>query len=90
MYCKFIGHTAGTENITLVRNHIVLALKNLNWEVELDEFTDDTPIGKKSFVNIIATKDPSASRRLVLSAHYDSKWFPDYPHNQVRGQHLNF
>lgn len=61
-------------------------LKNLNWEVEVDEFTDETPIGKKRFANIIATKDPSASRRLVLSAHYDSKWFPDYPQNQVRGQ----
>lgn len=58
-------------------------LKKLNWEVEEDEFTADTPIGKKRFTNIIATKDPSASRRVVLSAHYDSKWFPNYPENQV-------
>ncbi|XP_006457942.1 hypothetical protein AGABI2DRAFT_199040 [Agaricus bisporus var. bisporus H97] len=80
-----IPRAPGTENITLVRNYIVSTLKNLNWEVEVDEFTDETPIGKKRFANIIATKDPSASRRLVLSAHYDSKWFPDYPQNQFVG-----
>lgn len=34
--------------------------------------------------NVIATKDPSASRRVVLSAHFDSKFFPSYPNSQVR------
>ena len=58
-------------------------LKKLDWEVEEDEFTDHTPIGRKKFTNIIATKNPSASRRLILSAHYDSKYYPDYPENQV-------
>ncbi len=57
--------------------------QKLDWEVEEDEFTDHTPIGRKKFTNIIATKNPSASRRLILSAHYDSKYYPDYPENQV-------
>ncbi|KXN92252.1 Glutaminyl-peptide cyclotransferase, partial [Leucoagaricus sp. SymC.cos] len=56
-----------------------------DWEVEEDEFTSDTPVGMKKFTNIIATKDPSASRRLILSAHYDSKYFPNYPENQFVG-----
>lgn len=74
---------ADTENNTLVRNYIVTTLKALDWHVELDKFTASTPNGPKAMANIIATKDPSASRRLVLSAHYDSKFFPDYPENQV-------
>ncbi|EEB86634.1 hypothetical protein MPER_16343, partial [Moniliophthora perniciosa FA553] len=52
-----------TENNTLVRNHITSTLKNLGWEVEEDEFTDDTPYGKKRFTKVIATKDPAATKR---------------------------
>jgi len=80
---KVVCASAGTENITLARNYIVSTLKKLDWEIEEDEFTDDTPVGKKKFTNIIATKDPSAPRRLILSAHYDSKYYPNYPENQV-------
>jgi glutaminyl-peptide cyclotransferase len=75
---------AGTENNTLVRNYITSTLKALNWHVEEDSFTDNTPIGRKQFTNIIATKDPTASRRVVLSAHFDSKYFSTYPDNQVQ------
>ena len=75
--------TADTQNNTLVRNYIVSTLKALNWHIELDEFSDTTPIGPKRFTNIIATKDPNASRRVVLSAHFDSKYFPQSPQNQV-------
>jgi len=74
---------ADTENNTLVRNYIVSTLKALDWHVELDEFTADTPYGAKHMANIIATKDQSASRRLVLSAHFDSKFFESYPQDQV-------
>jgi glutaminyl-peptide cyclotransferase len=73
-----------TENHTIVRRYIISTLEALNWQVEEDSFVDDTPIGRKRFTNIIATKDPAASRRVILSAHYDSKWAPSYPDNQVR------
>ena len=49
----------------------------MNWTVTLDEFDDVTPFGMKRFTNIIATLNPSAQRRLILAAHYDSKYFPD-------------
>ncbi|KAF9526945.1 hypothetical protein CPB83DRAFT_856862 [Crepidotus variabilis] len=74
-----------TENNTLVRNYIVSTLKALDWHVELDQFTGNTPYGAKHMANIIATKDPSAPRRLILSAHFDSKYFPNYPDNQFVG-----
>ncbi|KAG6880258.1 hypothetical protein C0992_001826 [Termitomyces sp. T32_za158] len=80
-----IPRVSDTENSTIVRNYIISTLKALEWHIEVDEFTDKTPIGYKRFANIVATKDPSASRRLVLSAHYDSKYGATYPDNQFVG-----
>jgi glutaminyl-peptide cyclotransferase len=74
---------AGTENNTIVRNYIISTLKALDWHVEEDSFVDETPIGPKNFTNVIATKDPTALRRVVLSAHFDSKYFPHEPMKQV-------
>ncbi|KAF8913522.1 glutaminyl-peptide cyclotransferase-like protein [Mucidula mucida] len=74
-----------TENNTLVRNYIKTTLENLNWHIEEDVFTDNTPYGYKHFTNLIATKDPNAARRVVLSAHFDSKFFPNSPGNQFVG-----
>jgi glutaminyl-peptide cyclotransferase len=66
-----------------VGNYIISTLKDLGWHIDLDEFSDKTPIGVRRFRNIIATKDPNAARRIVLAAHYDSKYFPSYPENQA-------
>ena len=64
-----------TESHAGVRQHILSRLSSLGegWEVTVHEFTDNTPLGVKKFTNIIATLHPSIERRLVLSAHYDSK-----------------
>ncbi|KAH7908762.1 hypothetical protein BJ138DRAFT_1136942 [Hygrophoropsis aurantiaca] len=80
-----IPRAAGSENSTFVRNYIKSALEALNWHVEEDTFTDNTPYGPKSFTNVIATKDPAASRRVIVSAHFDSKFFPSYPEDQFIG-----
>lgn len=75
---------AGSANNTQVRQYIVNVLKNLHWHVEEDTFEENTPLGKKQFTNIIATWDPSAPRRFILSAHFDSKYYANPPDNQVR------
>ncbi|KAF8491032.1 glutaminyl-peptide cyclotransferase-like protein [Russula emetica] len=80
-----IPRPADTENHTLVRNYIVSTLRKLNWHIEEDRFVDTTPYGLKNFTNVIATKDPDAPRRVVLAAHFDSKFFPSYPDNQFVG-----
>ncbi|KAF8236303.1 glutaminyl-peptide cyclotransferase-like protein [Tricholoma matsutake] len=80
-----IPRVVETENNTKVRKYIISTLQALDWHIEEDEFTDDTPLGRRRFTNVIATKDPTATRRVVLSAHYDSKYFPDYPNNQFVG-----
>ncbi|KAB7503077.1 Glutaminyl-peptide cyclotransferase [Armadillidium nasatum] len=51
-------------------------LEKLGWTVENHSFDDSTPIGTKTFTNILATLNPSATRRLVLACHYDSKYTP--------------
>ena len=58
-------------------------LRALDWTVEEDSFLDETPYGTKRFTNVIATKDPEAPRRVVLAAHFDSKFFSSFPQNQV-------
>ena len=82
-----IPRAPDTANNTQVRQYIVDTLRKLDWEVEEDAFEDTTPYGTKRFTNVIATKDPKASRRVILSAHFDSKFFPSYPENQVRMRH---
>jgi glutaminyl-peptide cyclotransferase len=84
LFCThLIGVSADTENNTLVRNYIISTLRNLNWHIEEDNFVAATPYGPKNFTNVIATKDPDAPRRVVLAAHFDSKFFPSYPENQA-------
>ncbi|XP_065883220.1 glutaminyl-peptide cyclotransferase-like isoform X2 [Dysidea avara] len=55
--------------------YIITRLEQLGprWKVTLDSFSSQTPLGEKSFTNIVATLDPHIDRRLVLSAHYDTK-----------------
>ncbi|EJU05176.1 hypothetical protein DACRYDRAFT_74322 [Dacryopinax primogenitus] len=74
-----------TANNTLVRNYIVQHFRTLQWDVEEDTFRDNTPYGEKQFTNIIATKDKYAAGRLLLTAHFDSKFFPSFPQNQFVG-----
>lgn len=80
-----IPRAPGTENNTFVKNYIASTLKALNWEVVEDTFNDTTPYGERTFTNVIATKDPRASNRVIVSAHFDSKYFSGYPQNQFVG-----
>lgn len=64
-----------SRNHLRVRKYIVYQLKKLGWQVQLDEFQDETPtFGVLTFTNIIATLDPNAKRFLTLACHYDSKY----------------
>ncbi|KAH8107941.1 hypothetical protein BXZ70DRAFT_884538 [Cristinia sonorae] len=74
-----------TANNTLVKDYLVSTMKKLNWHVEEDSFTDSTPYGEKRFTNVIATKDPAALRRVVVAAHFDSKFFSTSPADQFVG-----
>nr|ODN93368.1 glutaminyl cyclase [Cryptococcus depauperatus CBS 7841] len=80
-----IPRASGSKNNTLVQNYISSVYQKLNWHEEKVSFTSATPIGEVDFTNLIYTFDPEAPRKLVVAAHFDSKWFPDYPANQFIG-----
>ncbi|KAI7878767.1 hypothetical protein K492DRAFT_208763 [Lichtheimia hyalospora FSU 10163] len=73
-----VPRVAGSTGNANVRNHIIHHFETLGWHVELDSFNDTTPFGDKPFTNVIATKNPDAPNRLVLAAHFDSKYFNDF------------
>ena len=52
-------------------------MESLGWTVEQSDFHSNTPVGRKRFVNVIATLKPTARRHLVLACHYDSKLTPN-------------
>ncbi len=78
---------SGTEGNSVVRQHIIDFFKAElpNWRLELHNSTSTTPVSEGKaipFVNFIATRDPPGSlqgdvARLVLVAHYDSKYTPE-------------
>ncbi|ORX54649.1 hypothetical protein BCR36DRAFT_581533 [Piromyces finnis] len=70
-----VERVVGTESHQKVQEFILNHFTGLNWDVEKDSFEDYTPLGVKPFTNYIFTKNPKAERRLVLAAHYDSKYF---------------
>lgn len=77
-----IPRPSGSEGAHQVLNHFIQFFTHnvSDWEISLDEFTDSTPRGNVKFTNFVATRDPPGVRtgdigRLVVTAHYDSKWF---------------
>lgn len=50
-------------------------MTGLGWAEEKVAHKENTPLGEREFTNLIYTFDPDAPRRLILSAHFDSKWF---------------
>jgi len=70
-----VERVVGTESHKKVQDFILNHYKKLHWDVEKDMFEADTPFGRKEFTNYIFTKNPKAERRIVLAAHYDSKYF---------------
>ncbi|CAF3765682.1 unnamed protein product [Rotaria sordida] len=69
-----IERVSGTQGNVKARQFIISKLRSLDmWHIELDTFDEMTPDGNVEFTNIVATLDPTATRRLVLACHYDSK-----------------
>jgi hypothetical protein len=73
---------SGSAELELGRKHIVSVLEPLGWEVERQEFTDQTPRGPIKFANIIARFSadgarpvPQNTQRAIVCSHYDTKRF---------------
>ena len=71
---------AGTPGAAAARSFLVGELRAVGggWRVEEDSFSAPTPLGTRSFANVVATFNPaSRARRVVAAAHYDSKFFAE-------------
>jgi glutaminyl-peptide cyclotransferase len=73
---------AGSAALAKTRDYLVENLKQAGWQVELQPFNDDTPIGPIAFVNLIARFPQSADKpastttqQAIVCSHYDTKLF---------------
>ena len=65
-----------SEAIEQARGYITKELEAVGWRVERQSFTDDTPRGKVTFVNLLATFAGSKEApSFLLCSHYDTKVF---------------
>eukprot|EP01080_Neovahlkampfia_damariscottae_P011023 gene11023-3729_t len=70
--------TQPRDGLKKTRDYIVKTLKNLNFTITLNTFEQKTPFGKTNFTNIIADyKQQVGKKKLILSAHYESKYYKD-------------
>src|SRR5436305_858017 len=69
---------AGSEALEKSRLYIIEQLKSAGWTVARSEFSDQTPRGKITFVNLIARfgiKEKNEAAQFFLCSHYDTKSF---------------
>src|SRR5947208_12198794 len=69
---------AGSEALEKSRLYIIEQLKSAGWTVTRSEFSDQTPCGKMTFVNLIArfgTRKKKDAAQFLLCSHYDTKTF---------------
>jgi glutaminyl-peptide cyclotransferase len=65
----------GTDAIEKTRTYLTKQLEAAGWKVERQAFSDDTPRGKKEFVNLIVTFGASSAPSFLVCSHYDTKTF---------------
>ena len=73
---------SGSAELEKARELITQALKQTGWEVERQEFTDQTPRGPMKFVNLIGRFSADGSRpvprntqHVIVCSHFDTKKF---------------
>src|SRR4051794_37284852 len=72
---------AGSEALEKSRKHIEEQLRASGWAVNRQTFTDQTPRGIVTFVNLVAVfptkRSAKAKPVFLLCSHYDTKLFDD-------------
>ncbi len=73
---------AGSAEIEKARELITTGLKRAGWDVQRQEFSDDTPRGPIRFVNLIgrfaangARPAPANTQQAIVCSHFDTKRF---------------
>ena len=61
-----------------LETYIAGKLQAAGWAVEQDRFTADTPQGPVGMNNIVGRLQGPSDRVIILAAHYDTKWEPQF------------
>jgi glutaminyl-peptide cyclotransferase len=75
---EFGPRPAGSAELEKARNYIIDQLKSYGLKVTTDEFQATTPLGPKKMVNINAELPGESSDVIIISSHYDTKYFKDF------------
>jgi hypothetical protein len=69
---------AGSEALARARRHIADELKSYGLKVSADEFTAQTPVGRRRMVNLTAELPGQSEDFIILAGHYDTKLFKEF------------
>jgi glutaminyl-peptide cyclotransferase len=72
---EFGPRPPGSPELAKTRAYIIDQLKSYGLKVTTDEFRAATPQGEKNMVNITAELPGESKDVIILSSHYDSKYF---------------
>jgi len=82
--CDIGPRPIGSPELQKARDYIIANLTKVGWEVEQQRFEDETPRGKRPFVNLIARfagvdgdhkPAPTNTQTIIVCSHYDTKIF---------------
>lgn len=76
----FGPHWAGSSAIKEVRSYLISELNSYGLEVKQDKFQAQTPnpkFPKVEMTNLTAVIPGQKEGIIIISSHYDTKWFPD-------------
>jgi glutaminyl-peptide cyclotransferase len=68
---------SGSAELAKTREYIISFLKSSGLAVTTEEFSASTPIGEKKMVNITAEIPGASNEVIIISSHYESKYFKD-------------
>lgn len=74
---EFGPRPAGSVELEKTRGYMIDQLKSFGLNVTTDEFQATTPMGVKKMVNVTAELPGQSSDVIILSSHYDTKYFKD-------------
>ena len=67
----------GSPELARTREYIISSMKSFGVAVKTDEFSATTPLGVKKMVNLTAEIPGESSDVIIVSSHYDSKFYKD-------------
>ncbi|MDF7822484.1 M28 family metallopeptidase [Pontiellaceae bacterium B12227] len=69
---QFSPRDAGTSEGWKAAKHIFQRLETFGVEVDMDTFTDMTPDGEKTMINVVATIPGKTKEWIILGSHFDT------------------